>query len=200
MLLYFVWTFPNTFKISKLKWLKIIFTSIVFLVMAAGLILVQNFEVAEKFNLNSINAFLTFIRIFAIAANITAFISLIIQYRKESKKKTKPIMIFILAFLFGFLVQFYVSTIAPAISDTVFNSPEYYTPILLLILVPLMFAYAIFKYHFLDVSVVIKNTITYGIATASVAGIYFLVVYLMGQGISRAIGSENQGIIAGVFS
>lgn len=200
VLLYFVWTFPNVFKISKFKWLKIVFILIVILVMAAALILVQDFALAEKFNVNTINTFLTLIRIFVIAANITAFISLIIQYRKESKKENKkPIMIFILAFLFGFLVQFYVSTIAPAISDTVFNSPEYYTPILLLILVPLMFAYAIFKYHFLDVSVVIKNTITYGIATASVAGIYFLVVYLMGQGISRAIGSENQGIIAGVF-
>lgn len=200
VLLYFVWTFPNTFKISKLKWLKIVFILIVIIVMAGALILVQNFDHAEKFNINSINAFLTIIRIFVIAANISAFISLIIQYRKESKKENKkPIMIFILAFLFGFLVQFYVGTIAPAISDTIFNSPEYYTPILLVILVPLMFAYAIFKYHLLDVSIVVKNTITYGVATAGVAGIYFLLVYLMGQGISRAIGAGNQGIIAGVF-
>ena len=62
-----------------------------------------------------------------------------------------------------------------------------------------MFGYAILKYHLLDVSVVLRNTIIYGTAMATVAGIYFIVIYLLGQGISNAIGSENQGIVAGVF-
>ena len=95
--------------------------------------------------------------------------------------------------------MFYVSTIAPAISDTIFNSPEYYMPVVLLVLVPIMFGYAILKYHLLDVSVVLRNTIIYGTAMATIAGIYFIVIYLLGQGISNAIGSENQGIVAGVF-
>ena len=63
----------------------------------------------------------------------------------------------LVAFTFGIVIQFYASTIAPAISDTIFNSPEYYMPIILVVFVPLTFAYAIFKYHLLDVSIVVKK-------------------------------------------
>lgn len=200
ILLYFVWVFPSQFKIFKMKWLRIVFILLIISSMLISLSLFHNMGVENKFHPKNLNTFLGSIRVLNILGSIVAFISLIIQYRRIPKTENrKPILIFIIAFLFGFIIQFYVSTIAPAISDTIFNSPEYYAPILLLVLVPIMFAYAIFKYHLLDVSIVVKNTITYGAATASVAGIYFLLVYLMGQGISRAIGSENQGIIAGVF-
>lgn len=200
ILLYFVWAFPSQFRIFKLKWLRIVFIVLLISTMFISLLFFYNLGSENKFDVKNLNTFFAVIRFFNILGSIVAFISLIIQYRRIPKSENrKPILIFIIAFLFGFIIQFYVGTIAPAISDTIFNSPEYYAPILLLVLVPIMFAYAIFKYHLLDVSVVVKNTITYGAATASVAGIYFLLVYLMGQGISRAIGSENQGIIAGVF-
>jgi serine phosphatase RsbU (regulator of sigma subunit) len=51
----------------------------------------------------------------------------------------------------------------------------------------------------MDVSVVIRNTIMYGAATLTLAAIYFFVVYVAGQGISSALGVENQGIVAGIF-
>jgi len=53
----------------------------------------------------------------------------------------------------------------------------------------------------MDVSIVIKNTITYGAATLSIAAIYFLVIYVIGQGLSQVItgAAEYQGIIAGVL-
>ena len=95
--------------------------------------------------------------------------------------------------------QFIASRIAPAITDTIFNSPEYYAPIVLVALVPLIFGYAIFKYQLMDVSVVIRNTIMYGAATLTIAAIYFFIVYVAGQGISSALGVENQGIVAGIF-
>ena len=51
----------------------------------------------------------------------------------------------------------------------------------------------------MDVSVVVKNTIIYGTATATVAAIYFFIIYVAGQSISSFFGVENQGIIAGIF-
>ena len=51
----------------------------------------------------------------------------------------------------------------------------------------------------MDVSHVIKNAVFYGIATASLAGIYFMVIYFIGQSVSYAIGTEYQAIIAGVI-
>ena len=83
--------------------------------------------------------------------------------------------------------------VAPAI-DTIFNSPEYYMPIVFLILLPIGFAYSIFKYQLMDVSVVIKNTIIYGAATVAIAVTYFVIIYGIGLTISSAIGTEYQGI------
>lgn len=64
---------------------------------------------------------------------------------------------------------------------------------------PIAFAYAIFKYQLLDVSIVLRNTIIYGAAMATIAGIYFVVIYLLGQGISNLFGKETQGFVAGIL-
>ena len=134
------------------------------------------------------------------AVIVVALISLIVQYRAiKNKEQRKPIFLIIVAFIFGIAVSVYASKIAPAITDMIFNSPEYYAPNVLVALVPLIFGYAIFKYQLMDVSVVIRNTIMYGAATLTLAAIYFFVVYVAGQGISSALGVENQGIVAGIF-
>jgi hypothetical protein len=75
---------------------------------------------------------------------------LIVQYFKaKNTENKKPVLIFVLAFSFGLIIQFYVGTIAPAISDTIFNSPEYYMPIVLIAIVPVAYAYAILNIIYL---------------------------------------------------
>jgi serine phosphatase RsbU (regulator of sigma subunit) len=86
------------------------------------------------------------------------------------------------------------------LAETIFNQPEYFMPIFLIILLPLAFGYSIFRYSLLDVSDVLKNTIMYGTATFSLAGVYFLLIYFLGQTISEALTSDYQGIVAaGIF-
>ena len=72
-------------------------------------------------------------------------------------------------------------------------------PIIILFILPVSFGYSIFRYQLMDVSVVVKNTIIYGAATISIAAVYFLVIYLLGQLISTAIGTEYKGVIAGII-
>ncbi|MDX1701349.1 MAG: SpoIIE family protein phosphatase, partial [Melioribacteraceae bacterium] len=94
----------------------------------------------------------------------------------------------------------YLMTLADQLADTIFNSPEYFLPVFLIILTPLAFGYSIFRYSLLDVSDVMKNTVLYGTATFTLAGIYFLLIYLLGQTISEALTSEYQAIVAaGIF-
>ncbi len=200
IMLYFVWTFPKPFEFAKKEFVKIIFISFAVLSSLGGI----GFGISLYFTkFNSFPAFNSYRNILGIIFNIIyliSWISLFIQFiREKNKEKKKPIFLIFIAFTLGVLIQFYIRTIAPAIADTVFNSPEYYMPIVLMIFIPIIFAYAILKYNLLDVSIVIRNTIIYGAAMATVAGIYFVVIYLLGQGISKAFGSENQGIIAGVF-
>ncbi len=195
---YFLWNFPNTFNFAKKKWVKrtvFIIPSIFFLTFFTVFVLVFN-GVLEHQVIFRVNLYYYLSN----AAFVAAIIALIVQYIKiKSKEKRKPILLMIIALCFGGVIAVYVNLLAPAISDTLFNSPEYYTPIILIVLVPLIFAYSIFKYQLMDVSVVVKNTIVYGTATVTVAAIYFFVIYVAGHSISSFFGVENQGIIAGVF-
>jgi len=200
VLVAFFWTFPRPFKLMERKWVRrllfilpLVF-SVIFLVT---LVITFKFN-GEKFGIiNILNNFLTYL---IWILNTVAITSLIINYRRlKTKEEKKPVFIVLAAFAIALAATVYTTTIAPAISDTVFNSPQYYTPIILIILVPIAFAYSIFKYQMMDVSVVVKNTLMYGTATLSLAVVYFFVIYYLGQSISRAIGTDFQGLIAGVI-
>ncbi len=198
--LYFVWIFPTQFKFATEPIVKILLIIVTVLFCLTGLTLAVSIYFTKGASGIWFNLWQNIIQISLKIVYLIAWVSLIIQYRRVRKSENrKPILLFVIAFTFGILLQFYISTIAPAISDTIFNSPEYYLPILLAAFVPLTFAYAIFKYHLLDVSIVIRNTIIYGAAMATVALIYFVVIYLLGQGISKIIGAGNQVLIAGFF-
>jgi len=196
---YFFWNFPNQFKFAQKKIVKrlvIIIPAILSVVLLTVLTLaVTNvidpmvfWLVAQPFNF------------FYLITSVTALIALIVQYKRlETKEQKKPIFLIIIAFGFGIAVSIYTAGLAPLLADTIFNSPEYFAPVVLVTLVPLVFAYSIFKYQLMDVSVVVRNTIIYGAATLTLAAIYFFVIYLAGNSISSFLGIENQGIIAGVF-
>ena len=199
-LIYFFWNFPKPFKFVERKWLVrtiFIIPSILAVSLTTIAILTIHYRILDEIIFFSILSSLGYL---SMAGNITAFIFLIIQYRRlKTKPEKKPLLLFIVAFTFATVITIYVGQIAPAIADTLFNSPEYYMPIILIAIVPLIFAYSIFKYQLMDVSVVVRNTIVYGTAMVSVAAIYFFVIYVAGRSISSFLGVENQGIVAGVF-
>ena len=198
LVLYFFWTFPKPFKFLEKKFIK----PAIFIL--PGILFIYTFTIellTFLFQAISVLDFFKFIAILYIifwAAYVVAYISLAINYRRlKTKEEKKPVFIILAAFTFSIIASGYTGFIVPAITDTIFNSPEYYAPIVLVVIFPLAFGYAIFKYQLMDVSAVIKNTITYGTATITVLVLYFLIVYLLGQTISNAIGTEYQGVIAG---
>jgi len=196
---YFFWNFPVPFKFVEKAWIKrtvFLLPALLSVLAVLSISLTYNGVFSEKVIINIFQL----LGYFAIVANFTAWIALIVQYKRiKTKENKKPVLLMLIAMTFGFAVTIYTAQIAPAIADTFYNSPEYFAPIILIAIVPLIFAYSIFKYQLMDVSVVIRNTIIYGVATLTIAAIYFLVVYVLGQSISSALGAENQGIVAGVF-
>jgi serine phosphatase RsbU (regulator of sigma subunit) len=199
-LIYFFWNFPKPFQFVAKRWIRrIIFIIPGILTIALTLLAILTIRFGSFYDRTFFGVLENY-RYLSMAGNLTAFVFLIIQYRRlKTKSEKKPLMLFIIAFVFAMIITIYNGQIARAISDTLFNSPEYYMPIILIALVPLIFAYSIFKYQLMDVSVVVKNTIIYGTATVTVAAIYFFVIYVAGQSISSFLGVENQGIVAGLF-
>jgi len=199
LLLAFFWTFPKPFKVIEKKWAKRLLVIVpAILALAIVFILVEVFGFGNG-TVSESNKLISYFAYFFSAVEIAALISLIINYRRlKTKEEKKPVFIILISFIIALAAIVYTARIAPIISDKVFNSPQYYTPIILIILIPIAFAYSIFKYQLLDVSVVVKNTVVYGVATVGLAAIYFLVIYLLGQSISQAIGTQFQTAIAGI--
>lgn len=200
LILRFFWSFPKPFKLVEKRWIKkLLQISPIVLIIAAYI--VRHIFVYPYANFNNVSlGIIGVINFLIFTALVTGLLSLYINYfRIKDKVERKPIYIILFAYTLGVGSLLYTSFIAPAISDTIFNSPEYYTPVILIAVLPIAFGYSIFRYQLMDVSVVIKNAIIYGAATLTIAAAYFLVIYLLGQGISQAIGTQYQGVIAGII-
>lgn len=200
LILRFFWSFPRQFKFLEKDWIG------KFLKFAPIVLIIISFTIRHIF-VYPVGTFNNVYLGIIIAVNILILISLIVglislylnYFKIKDKAERKPIYIILLAYTLGIASLIYSNYIAPAISDIIFNTPEYYTPIILIAVLPVAFGYSIFKYQLMDVSIVIKNAVFYGAATLTMAAAYFLVIYVVGQGISQAIGTEYQGVIAGII-
>lgn len=115
----------------------------------------------------------------------------------KSREERNAIFVILISCLIGFAVLIYTLTLQNALADTLFNTPQYFMPIILISVIPIGFGYSLFRYSLMDMSDVLKNSILYITATISLAGIYFFLIYVTGQWIGSIIGTEYRGIIAG---
>lgn len=196
--IYFFWIFPKPFKFAVNKAFKIIYFSIPPVLYAISVIMRINGYVNEI----DMNVYFILTQIFngaLISSLFVQWIFLAINYfRLKPGEERKPYRFILIAFSFGMASLIYTLTLASVIAESIFNQPELFAPIVLIAVIPIAFAHSIFKYQLMDVSLVVKNAIIYGAATATLAGVYFMIMYLLGQEISSAIGTEYKGIIAGL--
>ena len=202
LIIKFFWIFPNNLEKFNKTWINkaiYLLPSILFVT----LVMVKYYFVYPgQINFYKFYRILTIVSVLSIfIAAFVGLVSLFVNYFKiENRKDRKPIFIILLAYTIGISAAIYsfilVQTISPAMR---YNQPEFFMPIILVALLPIAFGYSIFKYSLLDVSDVVKTTLLYGIATVSIAATYFLVIYLLGQTVSYAIGTEYQGLIAAII-
>lgn len=198
----FFWMFPKPLPIlnkdfvrKSLYWLPRIIFSFIMVLFVLNLFGIWGsyiFYIRRYIDLIFANLF--------IVSVTTGFVSLIYSYTKlKAKNEKRPIFVIVVSYTLAVLAIIYTSTLANQLAETIFNNPEFFFPILFVAVLPLSFGYSIFKYSLMEVSDVIKNAIFYGFLTVSLAASYFLVIYILGLGISTAISTEYQGIIAGII-
>ena len=205
LIVHFFWVFPHENKIVKKKYVsKLLFLIPSFLFILA--IIFRITFVYIKFSEGGMiyyyqYIFSTTLILLLFVGVLIGLVSLFISYIKLKKKSERTaIFVVLISYSLGVLALIYLRTLANVLADSIFNSPEYFLPIFLIILTPLGFGYSIFRYSLLDVSDVMKNTVLYGTATFSLAGVYFLLIYFLGQTISEALTTDYQAIVAaGIF-
>jgi serine phosphatase RsbU (regulator of sigma subunit) len=199
LILKFFWSFPHPMRLMEKHYVK----KVLFYVPLGMFILSMLYRIffvyiPQKNGQAFYNGFISSLLMELIFAAITGYICLFINYvRLKNREDRRPITVILFSYTLALASIFYTVFIAPAVFGTVFNSPEFYTPVILIILLPISFAYSIFRYQLMDVSVVIKNTIMYGAATISITASYFLIIYLIGQTVGSVLHTEYQGIVAG---
>jgi sigma-B regulation protein RsbU (phosphoserine phosphatase) len=200
LIIRFFWIFPKPFNFTKRKWVRKVLSITPVVIYGASVIYRIFFVYFGKDQDLFYKNYSNYLGMILLGSMIIGMISLFISYlRLKDKSDKKPVFIILSAYTLGLFSILYTVFIAPSITDTMFNSPEFYAPILLVAIIPIAFGISIFRYQLMDVSIVIKNTIIYGLATITIAAVYFLIIYVIGQSVSKAIGTEYQGIIAGII-
>ncbi len=198
VVVHFFWVFPLERKIITRKWtIKILYTipTILFL-----LSLIFNMWEPSSYSPEQVILF-SIMSVLEIAGNITGIVALFKSYAKlKTKRERNSIFIILVGYMLGLGALAYFLIITNTLPRAAFfNSPEYFLPVILIVLVPISFGYSVFKYSLMDVSDVFKNTIIYGTATLSIAGAYFFLIYFLGQSISQAVSSDYQGVFAAII-
>ncbi len=198
LLVRFFSLFPKELSLVKKRWFNMLLSFGPYTIFAV-VISLKIYFVYQRGNTKLYEGISNFISFLIGLGLIIGLVFLFINYVKlKTKQERNAIFVILVSYLISVIALIYTFTLASRIGGVIFNNPYYFTPIILIALLPIAFGYSIFRYSLMDVSEVVKNTIVYGVATVTLAGIYFLIIYLIGQSVSAAIGTEYQGAIAGV--
>lgn len=125
----------------------------------------------------------------------------ILSYKKISneniKKSLKIILYGILLGGIGFIYYFFVFNFVIIANGTNFN-PLYRIPAMLVLAIPLSFAYSIFKYKILDTEIIVKKIIVFGILSAFITAVYFIMLYVIDSILTQYTGNRTFLTVASV--
>lgn len=195
---HFFLLFPSKYKITTFKRFKFVWYIIPTVIYA--LCMVYLYLIFSNTIKNFASMYIGYyFRYSVFSSMIIGTVLLFASYSKlKSKEERNAIFIILVSCLIGLVVLVYTLTLQNTLADNIFNTPQYFMPIIFIAVIPIGFGYSLFRYSLMDMSDVLKNSILYIMATISLAVIYFFLIYVIGQGISSAIGTEYQGIITGV--
>ncbi len=108
--------------------------------------------------------------------------SYVTRVDRERRRALRPVLIGV---ALGIVTSVYALVVSAVNPFAVFLNPTLILPVMVLVVVPMTFGYAIFRYGLMDVDLLVRRTLTYGALTASLAAIYLLVV----SGVGNLLGS-----------
>jgi len=108
------------------------------------------------------------------------------------KKQLRPILLSVVVGITAFVYILIVTAVNPF---AIFLYPALFIPSVLIIAVPLAFGYSIFRYRLMDIDLIIKRSLIYGLVTAVIAAIYLVVVYGVGNLLAYFMGTEENRLL-----
>lgn len=189
--------FPIESVLEKKNWIRKSLIYSPWIIFVLLMIVRVKYVYLENSNLvQNITGFI--VGAFVIGSLMMSFLQLIVSYKKVTAANDKrALRVILFAYLIGISAIVYFLLFTATTNQVVFNDPLLFMPIILIAVIPIAFGFAIFRYALMDIREAVKSTIIYGTATVSIAAAYFIIMLLLGQVVSSAIGTEYQGVIAG---
>lgn len=130
--------------------------------------------------------------VFYFAGLITFAVTYFRKLEKERRKQLRPILNSV---FLGIATYVYLFIIQSSNQFLIFTDPLYFVPGVLLAAVPVAFGYSIFKYRLMDIDLIVKRSLMYGVITATIAAIYLAFVLGVGSLLSALIGKKENEIL-----
>lgn len=118
---------------------------------------------------------------------VTYFVAVEPSRRKQLRPMLAGVVIGIASIIYANILQ-------RSNQFVLFTSPILLLPTLLVVLLPVSFGYAIFRYRLMDIDLVVKKSLLYAVVTAMLAGLYLLLVYVIGSATSYVLGTEESDV------
>jgi sigma-B regulation protein RsbU (phosphoserine phosphatase) len=110
----------------------------------------------------------------------------------DRKAALKPVLIGMIVGGAGIVYILGLSIVNPF---ALFFTPWLSLPGVLVLGIPATFGYSIFRYRLMDIDLIVKRSLIYGLVTASIAAIYLLIVYGVGSLIAYMLGTEENRLL-----
>lgn len=178
----FFLNFPVRMRLAESVWLKV-----ALYVLAAALTVVVAFAppLGISQSLANVAFFMRYVFILVgFSFFVYAFFKLV---RPERRDALRPILIGVGLGMTAFVYMLAVAAIDPFAA---FLNPIILLPALFLPLAALLFGYAIIRYRLMDIDLIVKRSLIYGIVTATVAAIYVGTVFVAGSLAADLLGEE----------
>ena len=140
------------------------------------------------------NTFVTIVRIVIPILYLCAGIILfIVSYNKlKETNLRKPLSIILYGFLLGGIGFAYTIFAGIYFRYAFLVNPIVFSPIALVLAIPMSIGYSIFKYRILDTVFIIKKGLVFGIITAFIVGLYLLLVLVLDSILSQFMPQNKQ--------
>jgi sigma-B regulation protein RsbU (phosphoserine phosphatase) len=120
------------------------------------------------------------------------FVHSYFKVEKIRRKQLRPILISIVIGISALAYTIVLFTLNPF---AIFLTPVLSLPSLFILSVPIAFGYSIFRYRLMDIDLIVKRSLIYGTVTATIAAMYLLIVYGIGNVIAYFLGTEENRLL-----
>lgn len=109
-------------------------------------------------------------------------------FKLKDERERKPFKSILVGAGIGFTGFIYLFFIPFFFQAIFINYPEFLIPVLIVVLIPLSFGYSIFRYRTMDIELIVKQSLVYASATASLALTYLAILFVAGYVMQNWVG------------